>query len=129
MDQVVLPALHAFKPDLIVIACGFDACYFDPLSHTLLVANHFPTMPQKILSAAADLRVGRVVANHEGGYCDFYVPFCGVAVIETLAGISSGVKDPYRGTEFVDNQKLMPHQQAQIDTVVQGPLQALRNSL
>jgi len=124
MDQVVLPALHAFKPDLIVIACGFDACYFDPLSHTLLVANHFRVLTQKLMTAADELCGGRIVANHEGGYCDFYVPFCGIAVIETLAGISSGVKDPYRGTEFVANQDLQPHQQQRINEVVAGPLAA-----
>ena len=129
MDEVVIPALHAFKPDLIVVACGFDACYFDPLSHMLLVANHFRTMTQKIMVAADELCGGRVVANHEGGYCDFYVPFCGVAVIETLAGIESGVKDPYRGTEFVDNQKLMPHQQTRVNEVVNGPFQALLDGL
>lgn len=125
MDDIVLPALHAFQPELIVIACGFDACYFDPLSHTLLVANHFRSMTEKVMGAAAELCDGRVVANHEGGYCDFYVPFCGVAVIETLAGVSCGVKDPYRGTEFVANQALAPHQQARINEVVQGPLQRL----
>ncbi|MEM7018390.1 MAG: class II histone deacetylase [Pseudomonadota bacterium] len=125
IDEVVLPALHAFKPDMIVIACGFDACYFDPLSHTLLVANHFRTMTQKVMQAADDLCDGKVVASHEGGYCDFYVPFCGVAVIESLAGISAGIKDPYAGTEFVANQNLQPHQRARIDEVIAGPLKAL----
>jgi acetoin utilization deacetylase AcuC-like enzyme len=125
LDDVVLPALHAFKPDLIVIACGYDACYFDPLSHMLLVANHFRTMAQKIMQAADELCGGRIVANHEGGYSDFYVPLCGIAVIDTLAGISSGVKDPYAGTEFVANQNLYPHQQAAINQVTNGPLQAL----
>ena len=125
MDDVVLPALHAFKPELIVIACGFDACYFDPLSHMLLVANHYRTMTQKVMAAADELCGGRVVASHEGGYCDFYVPLCGVAVIETLAGISSGIKDPYAGTEFVANQDLLPHQQTRVNEVVAGPLQTL----
>jgi len=122
MDEVVLPALHAFKPELIVVACGFDACYFDPLSHMLLVANHFRAMTQRIVQAAHELCSGRVVASHEGGYCDFYVPFCGVAVIETLAGITAGVQDPYAGTEFVANQDLMPHQREAINAVVNGPL-------
>jgi len=125
MDTVVLPALYAFKPDLIVIACGFDACYFDPLSHMLLVANHYRVMTQKVMGAADELCSGRVVANHEGGYCDFYVPFCGVAVIETLAGLSSGVKDPYAGTEFVANQDLQGHQQQRLNDVGSGPLAAL----
>ena len=122
MDEVVLPALQAFKPDLIVIACGFDACYFDPLSHMLLVANHYRAMTQRIVQAANELCSGRVVASHEGGYCDFYVPFCGVAVIETLADIQSGVQDPYAGTECVANQDLVPHQRAYVDAAVAGPL-------
>jgi hypothetical protein len=45
-----------------------------------------------------------------------------MAVIETLSGLTSGVVDPYAGTEFVANQDLMPHQAARIDEAVQGPL-------
>jgi acetoin utilization deacetylase AcuC-like enzyme len=125
MDNVILPALYAFKPDLIVIACGYDACYFDPLSHMLLVANHFRSMTTKIMQAADELCQGKIVVNHEGGYSDFYVPLCGVAVIETLAGITSGVKDPYAGTEFVANQNLQPHQRLAIDNAINGPLKNL----
>ncbi|MEM7218381.1 MAG: class II histone deacetylase [Pseudomonadota bacterium] len=122
IDEIVVPALEAFRPELIVIACGFDACYFDPLSHMLLVANHYRVMTQKLMAAADELCGGRVVVNHEGGYCDFYVPLCGVAVIETLAGITSGVKDPYGGTEFVANQDLLPQQRERLDAVRAGPL-------
>ena len=125
MDDVVLPALHVFKPDLIVVACGFDACYFDPLSHMLLVANHYRAMTQRVMQAADELCGGRLVASHEGGYCDFYVPFCGVAVIETMAQITSGVQDPYAGTEYVANQDLMPHQREYINAAVNGPLVAV----
>ncbi len=82
MDQVVLPALRAFKPDLIVIASGYDASYFDPMSHMLLVSSHFREMARKMIDLADELCGGRVVFNHEGGYSDFYVPFCGVAVVE-----------------------------------------------
>ena len=49
IDAVVAPALSAFKPDLIIVACGFDAAYFDPLSHMLLVANHYRVMTQKMM--------------------------------------------------------------------------------
>jgi acetoin utilization deacetylase AcuC-like enzyme len=34
---------------------------------------------------------GRVVAVHEGGYSEQYVPFCGLAVIEQLAGVRTKV--------------------------------------
>ncbi|MEM7338297.1 MAG: class II histone deacetylase [Actinomycetota bacterium] len=129
MDQVVVPALHAFEPSMIVVACGFDASYFDPLSHTLLMANHFRQMARSILDAADDLCRGKVVMNHEGGYSDFYVPLCGVAVIEELTGLTTGVRDPYARTEQVPNQKLMPHQQESIDRTVDGPLAALKAAL
>ena len=31
---------------------------------------------------------------HEGGYSEAYVPFCGYAIVETLAGIRTPVTDP-----------------------------------
>ena len=81
-DQVVLPALESFAPDMIVVACGFDASYFDPLSHMLLLADHYRQFTRRILDVADRLCGGRVMMNHEGGYSDFYVPLCGVAVIK-----------------------------------------------
>ncbi len=125
MDQVVLPALHAFKPSMIVVACGYDAAYFDPLSHMMLLANHFRQFTQKMMTAANELCGGRLVVNHEGGYSDFYVPLCGIAVIEELSGVTTAVRDPYAATEYVANQALMPHQQDYINRAHEGPLAAL----
>ena len=125
MDEIVSPALQAFKPDLIMVACGFDAAYFDPLSHMLLIANHFRAMTDKIKRLAEDLCDGRLVLNHEGGYSDFYVPLCGLAVIEAISGIDTGVKDPYAGTEFVANQDLYPHQDHRLREIITGPLATL----
>ena len=125
MDQVVLPALEAFRPSMIVVACGYDASYFDPMSHMMLVSPHYREMTQKIKQAAAQLCEGRIMFNHEGGYSDFYVPICGIAVVEELTGIQTGVRDPYAGTEYVSNQLLQPHQQAYLDRVRQGPMAEL----
>jgi len=125
MDQIVLPALEAFKPSLIVVACGYDASYFDPMSHMMLVSEHYREMTQKIVQTARELCDGKIVFNHEGGYSDFYVPLCGLAVIEELMGIKTTVKDPYAGTKHVPNQALQAHQQEYLDQVRQGPLTAL----
>lgn len=122
IDQVVLPALHAFKPTLIVIACGYDASYFDPMSHMMLISSHYREMMQKMMRAADELCDGKLMINHEGGYSDFYVPLCGMAVMEELTGIQSGVRDPYGGTAHVANQELQLHQQEYIDRVIKGPL-------
>lgn len=125
MDQVVLPALAAFKPSMIVVACGYDASYFDPMSHMMLVSPHYREMTRKIVNASAGLCDGKLVVNHEGGYSDFYVPLCGMAVMEELTGIQTAVRDPYAGTQRVPNQALQPHQQEYLDQVIQGPLTAL----
>lgn len=125
LEQVVVPAVEAFQPDMIVVACGFDASYFDPMGHMLLLADHFRQFTTVMMDLADRLCGGKIVFNHEGGYSDFYVPLCGIAVIEELAGISSGVRDPYARTAGVANQRLMPHQQAAIDAAVAGPLAEL----
>ena len=90
LDQVVVPALEAFAPELIVIACGFDAGALDPLGRMLLPAAAFGEMTGRLLDAADRLCGGRLVASHEGGYSAGHVPFCGLAVIETLSGRSAG---------------------------------------
>jgi acetoin utilization deacetylase AcuC-like enzyme len=82
-------------------------------------------MTDNIKRLAEDLCDGRLVLNHEGGYSDFYVPLCGLAVIEAISGIDTGVKDPYAGTEFVANQDLYPHQDHRLREIITGPLATL----
>lgn len=86
MEQVVLPALTQFKPDIIVVACGFDASAMDPLGCMMLNSSTYSCMTHMLLEAADELCEGRLVMVHEGGYSEGYVPFCGHAVIQTLKG-------------------------------------------
>ena len=54
--------------------------------------------------------------THEGGYNSWTVPFFGLAVMETLSGISSGTEDPFLPMHAgLGGQELQPHQQAAID--------------
>jgi len=34
--------------------------------------------------------------THDGGYSPAHVPFCGLAVIEKLSGINTGVENPFQ---------------------------------
>jgi acetoin utilization deacetylase AcuC-like enzyme len=94
MSQIVLPALHAYQPDLIIVACGFDASAFDPLARMLATADTFRQMTAQVMQAAATLCDDRLVLVHEGGYSEAYVPFCGHAVIEQLSGSPKTAPDP-----------------------------------
>jgi acetoin utilization deacetylase AcuC-like enzyme len=115
-DRVVLPALERFRPQFIVVASGLDASAMDPLGRMLCTSETYRAMASRIVSAAGTLCAGRVVATHEGGYSNAYVPFCGLAVIEEFAGIRTPVVDPYlEGLVEMGGQELQPHQAAAID--------------
>jgi acetoin utilization deacetylase AcuC-like enzyme len=98
MDRLVLPALHTFKPDVIIIACGFDAGAFDPLGRMFASADTFRQMTQRVMQAADDLCQGRLMMAHEGGYSEVYVPFCGHAVLEEMSKAPMTAPDPYADT-------------------------------
>jgi len=93
-ERIVLPALKAYKPDAIVVACGFDASGVDPLSRTLATTKTFSEMTRLIMQAADELCDGKLLLVHEGGYSEAHVPFCGHAVIATLAGSAIQAADP-----------------------------------
>jgi acetoin utilization deacetylase AcuC-like enzyme len=94
-ERIVLPALRAYRPDAIVVACGFDASGVDPLSRTMATAQTFADMTRMTMAAADELCGGRLLLVHEGGYSEAHVPFCGHAVIATLAGSSIEAPDPF----------------------------------
>ncbi len=114
VDRVVVPALERFRPELIVIACGFDAGALDPLGRMLLAAGAFGELTERLLDVAARVCEGRLVASHEGGYSAGHVPFCGLAVIEALSGLSAGVEDPFAYLGEIPGQELQPHQEEAI---------------
>ncbi|MEM9853820.1 MAG: class II histone deacetylase [Pseudomonadota bacterium] len=98
MERIVMPALRAFSPDVIVVACGFEAAAFDPLSRMLATAETFRALTDMARAAAHDLCQGRLVLVHEGGYSEVYVPFCGHAVIEALVPDGPKAADPFAAT-------------------------------
>lgn len=98
MDRLVLPALARFRPDMIVVACGYDASAIDPLGRMLATAETFRLMTQGVMAAARDLCGGRLVLVHEGGYSELHVPFCGHAVLEELTGSDIRAPDPLAAT-------------------------------
>jgi acetoin utilization deacetylase AcuC-like enzyme len=62
-DQVAVPALEAFAPDLLVVSAGFDAHRDDPLCSLGLTAGAFARMAQSV----AHIGAGQVFVL-EGGY-------------------------------------------------------------
>ncbi|MHA6266057.1 class II histone deacetylase [uncultured Aliiroseovarius sp.] len=94
MERIVDPAIRAHEPDVIVIACGYDAAVNDPLSCMLATADTFRQMTRMVMELAGDLCDGRLMMAHEGGYSESYVPFCGHAVLEEMSEAGIHAADP-----------------------------------
>lgn len=92
--KIVVPALEKYSPDLIIVASGLDANAVDPLARMLLHSASYRELTALMMDAAARLCGGRLVAVHEGGYAEAYVPYCGVAILEAMTGHRSNVIDP-----------------------------------
>jgi acetoin utilization deacetylase AcuC-like enzyme len=98
MERLALPAIRGFRPDAIVVACGFDAAAFDPLSRMLATVETFREMTRMTMALADEVCGGRLVMVHEGGYSEMYVPFCGHAVLAEMAGSNIDAPDPFAAT-------------------------------
>jgi acetoin utilization deacetylase AcuC-like enzyme len=63
-----LPALHAFKPQMIFISAGFDAHREDDIGGMGLVEDDYAWITRQIMAVAGQYSGGRIVSCLEGGY-------------------------------------------------------------
>ena len=116
VDRLVLPALRRYRPDMIVVACGFDAGADDPLGRMLASAATFRAMTLRLRELAGELCEGRLALVHEGGYSEVYVPFCGHAVLEALSGAPVTAPDPL--AEAIDAQQPGPRHDRMVTELI-----------
>ncbi|MDA0998079.1 MAG: histone deacetylase family protein [Proteobacteria bacterium] len=67
-EEVIFPALRAFKPELLIISAGFDAHANDPLAQLELRTDDYLWVTRYLLDIADDCCDGRAVSLLEGGY-------------------------------------------------------------
>jgi acetoin utilization deacetylase AcuC-like enzyme len=67
-DQTWLPALEAFKPQMILISAGFDAHREDLLGGLALVEDDYAWMTRELMKVAERFSDRRIVSMLEGGY-------------------------------------------------------------
>jgi len=68
VTQRILPALDAFRPELVIVSAGFDAHRSDPLAELMLEEADYTWVTEKLLEIADKHAEGRLVATLEGGY-------------------------------------------------------------
>jgi acetoin utilization deacetylase AcuC-like enzyme len=67
-DQVVLPALRRFAPQLILVSAGYDAHWDDPLGPLSLSIDGYAALTQHLVALANEICDGKLVLVLEGGY-------------------------------------------------------------
>ncbi len=67
-DALVAPAVHAFRPDLIVTQNGADAHRADPLTTLGLTLRGYDALVVRTIDLARELTGDRIVAHGGGGY-------------------------------------------------------------
>lgn len=116
MERVVVPALERFRPELVVVASGLDAGAMDAQGRQALTSESYRILTRQLLATVDRLCSGRLVVIHEGGYDPLLSPFCGLAVLETLAGEQTEVVDPWSPSfERLPEQELLPHHAEAVD--------------
>lgn len=120
MEEIVLPAIRQFSPDLILVSAGQDASVQDPLGRMTVTVPAYRQMTELVRGLAEEICDGRLVVLMEGGYSNYYAPYCTAAIVEgLLAEPPTRVPDPYSPRSEVQpgTTKVSLDQRAALDAV------------
>lgn len=67
-DEIIVPVGRQFKPELLMIAAGYDGHEDDPLASLDLTETGYSIMTVKLVEIANQFCSGRLIASLEGGY-------------------------------------------------------------
>jgi acetoin utilization deacetylase AcuC-like enzyme len=92
-DQVVLPALRRFTPQLILVSAGYDAHWDDPVGPLSLSIAGYAALTQRLATVAGEVCDGKIALVLEGGYSRPALAGGVVASLRVLLGRDPGA-DP-----------------------------------
>jgi len=86
-EEVCVPALRRFRPQLVLVSAGFDAHFADPLANMLLSCRSYYQLASILKEVALELCQGRIMFVLEGGYHLTALAWSVQACIEALLGL------------------------------------------
>jgi acetoin utilization deacetylase AcuC-like enzyme len=94
-DQVFVPFVESFRPQMIMVSVGFDAHWSDPITMLGLSTAGYLMLAKKVVALAEQHCAGKIVFVLEGGYDPLNVANGAetVFIAETGTG-ESGTSDP-----------------------------------
>ena len=83
-QRVIAPVARTFRPEVLLVSCGFDAHEDDPLAQMQLTREGFRGMAALVRALADELCEGRLALVLEGGYAASGLREGTAAVLEAL---------------------------------------------
>ncbi|MGC8855445.1 MAG: histone deacetylase family protein, partial [Anaerolineae bacterium] len=108
-EQVIIPFVRSFQPDMILVSAGFDSHWDDPLTSLGLSSAGFYALSQRLVELAQEVCRGKIVFVLEGGYHPRNVANGVAAVFAALTGES-----------FADPGDRSPHREPQIGQMLES---------
>ena len=68
LQRLLVPVARAFRPEIVLVSCGFDAHRDDPLAQMRVGADGYRALAALVRALADDLCGGRLAFVLEGGY-------------------------------------------------------------
>jgi acetoin utilization deacetylase AcuC-like enzyme len=97
-EELVVPLVGAFGAEAILVSCGFDTHFADPLASMCLTSAAYYRMTEMLVDLAADLCEGTLLLVLEGGYDKGAMARGTEAVCRALMGLDEPEPEtlPYR---------------------------------
>jgi acetoin utilization deacetylase AcuC-like enzyme len=89
IEQQWMPALEAFRPQMLFISAGFDAHREDELGQMGLVEADYAWITRRLMDVADVHAQGRIVSCLEGGYHLSALARSVAAHLRELAGVAA----------------------------------------
>jgi acetoin utilization deacetylase AcuC-like enzyme len=86
LDELILPKLRAYQPELVMVSAGYDCHRDDPLGDMRVDEDGFAAMSERLLDLSETHADGRIVLVLEGGYDPPALARSVVRTIQTFDG-------------------------------------------
>jgi len=103
--ELLDPILKEFKPELIIVAAGFDMYFADPIGNCLLTSIAYNKFTERLLKIAEEVCKGKISFILEGGYNIIGLPYCVEAIIKALLKEKYEPPDYEKNISFLDDSK------------------------
>jgi acetoin utilization deacetylase AcuC-like enzyme len=117
--DVLEPILTQFEPTLIIVACGFDMYFADPIGNCRLTTKAYYQFAHHLAALAEKVCQGKIAFILEGGYSIIGLPYCVQSLINGLLG------KPYSRPKFENIDFKTPNLEDEVKQIKDGVVRIL----